>query len=102
MVFFGIILTILTFGFGIVAQAALYPSNRTNTNLIKDIIHNAYWSIFGQLNIYEELYPKVDDVLCIQKALDGDPAGIEFTYVLLIFYILSIIVLMNVLIAMFK
>jgi hypothetical protein len=80
----------------------LYPGNEINTNLLANLINKAYWPIYGEMKILEEI-TEVDEEKC---SIDGScptKSGIYYSYVaLMIYMIVANVLLLNLLIAMFR
>lgn len=73
-------------------------------NLIKSLIDKAYWPIFGEMKLLDEIN---DEEICNNLALKGkrcpEQSGIVFSYIGLIIYMVIInVLLLNLLIAMFS
>ena len=47
--YFVIILFVFIVGYGVASQAILYPNNPLDWVLIKDVLHMAYFQIYGEL-----------------------------------------------------
>ncbi len=111
LIFFLIIIAIFVCSFGVITQANLYPTkNELNLNLIKNIIHKAYWPIYGEMKILEEdlTYCMSGDSGTNHGCSDENPNAISqdgfvFSFVaLMVYMILANVLLINLLIAMFR
>jgi hypothetical protein len=101
LVFFVSIIAIFVCAFGITTQATLYPNSKFTFSLIKNIINKAYWPIYGEMKIFDEDLENDD----CKSSEQGCPenAGVVFSYILLMFYMLiANVLLINLLIAMFR
>ena len=100
LVFFVTVISVFVSSFGIATHATLYPKSPNNLNLAKGIINKAYWPIYGDMKIFEDL----DNQNC-ENNPEGcpEPTGIVFSYVALMFYMaIANLLLINLLIAMFR
>ena len=73
-------------------------------SLIKNLIDKAYWPIYGEMKILDEIDP---EETCSSLDLKGQPcpekSGIVFSYIgLMIYMIIVNVLLLNLLIAMFR
>lgn len=77
----------------------MYPGNEMNLDLLKNLINKAYWPIYGDLGIMEELGKN-----CTQSDTDcPTKTGVTYSYFLLVIYmIIANVLLLNILIAMFR
>ena len=102
IVFFVIIAFIFICLFGVISQASLYPGNDLNLWMFKNIVDAAYWPVFGEIQILEQL----DFDSCVRNAEDcqnPEKSGVIFVYIVLLFYvIIANVLLVNLLIAMFR
>jgi hypothetical protein len=101
LMFFISIILIFICLFGVITQATLYPGNKLDFALLVNIFDKAYWPIYGELRILEELEE------CSQEndknRICPEPSGVAFSYLLLVIYMLiANILLINLLIAMFS
>ena len=84
-----------------IKKATLYPNNTLNGELLRSIIDKAYWPMYGEMNILEEI-SDVDET-CAADGTCPLESGIWFSYVMLMIYmILANVLLLNLLIAMFR
>jgi hypothetical protein len=90
--------------FGVVFQGVIEPENfeiRSILIYLRDVINVAYWPIYGELSILQDLNNRT----CFTNV---DPSCIDhlsyiFLYVLLMFYmIIGHILLLNLIIAIFR
>jgi hypothetical protein len=80
----------------------MYPGNELSFSLLKKILNKAYWPIYGEMKILEEL--EIDEETC-SASEDGcpDQAGAVYSFVALMCYmIVANVLLINLLIAMFR
>ncbi len=80
----------------------MYPGNELNFSLLKNILNKAYWPIYGEMKLLEEL--AVDEETCLASERGcPDQAGSVFSFVsLMIYMIVANVLLINLLIAMFR
>jgi ABC-type multidrug transport system fused ATPase/permease subunit len=100
LVFFVSIISVFVSSFGIATQATLYPKSPGNLNLVKGIINKAYWPIYGDMKIFDDL----DNENCANNP-EGcpEPTGVIFSYIALMIYMaIANLLLINLLIAMFR
>jgi hypothetical protein len=79
----------------------MYSNNELNIQLIKQLIDKAYWPIFGELRILDE----INVSHCDADSANACPSktGIVYSYIFLIVYIIiANVLLINLLIAMFR
>ena len=70
--------------------------------LLVNIINKAYWPIYGQMNILEEITKSDDNCVAGDKGCP-ESSGIYFSYIsLMIYMIVANVLLINLLIAMFR
>ena len=82
-------------------QITLHPYNKLDLKLIKSIIDKAYWPIYGNMKILEEINNPSED--CLEKGNCPMKGGVFFSYIaLMIYMILGNVLLINLLIAMFR
>lgn len=99
--YFFIILLVFILAYGLATHAILYPNSTLNFHLVKDILHKAYFQIYGELFL-EEIQGEVEcggttGVRCPTSV------GKWFVPILLALYVLFANVLMlNLLIAIFR
>ncbi len=82
-------------------KAILYPGSSFDSILLKNIIDYAYWPIFGEISILDDL----NEIDCNQTGIFDHvcSAQVHFSYILVMFYmILANVLLVNLLIAMFR
>ena len=97
--FFISIIAIFICAFGVTTQATMYEGNEMSLGLIKKLLNNAYWPIYGDMKILDKLEEpcEADDPTCPLRS------GVAFSYVLLMVYmVVANILLINLLIAMFR
>ncbi len=96
------IVVVFVISFGVITQAMLYTNNTFDWNLVKKIINKAYWPIFGEMKILEEI-SEIDEASCESEGTCPVDNGIFFSYIaLMIYMIIGNILLVNLLIAMFR
>ena len=99
--FFMLIISIFVCTFGIITQATLYPNNKLNIKLLRSIINKAFWPIYGEMLILEEI--NVIDETCLAQGNCPLESGIWFSYIaLMIYMVIANVLLLNLLIAMFS
>ena len=100
--FFIFIVAIFICAFGVVSQASMFSNNEWNFSLLKKIIDNAYWPIYGDTSILESISRSecdADDTNCQIP----HPVGATFSYIATMLYMLTAnVLLLNLLIAMFR
>ena len=99
--FFVSIIVIFIFAFGITTQASLYPNSvSVSWDMIKSIINNGYWPIYGEMKIFDEF----EKVNCSNSTEEcPESSGLGFSYIALMIYMLiANVLLINLLIAMFR
>lgn len=98
--FFISIIAIFVCLFGVTTQATLYPGNELNLSLLRSVLNKAYWPIYGEMKILDELEDCPSDdpsVTC------PETSGIAFSFVaLMVYMIIANVLLINLLIAMFR
>jgi hypothetical protein len=100
LVFFLSLLAVFVFAFGITTQATLYPGNKFDLELFKNLISKAYWPIYGEMKILDEIN---DKEACTRYGTCPEPSGVAFSYILLMIYMVTVnVLLLNLLIAMFS
>jgi hypothetical protein len=86
-------------------RATLYPGkNELNWRLIKKVLNKAYWPIYGDLKVLDEIEYNTDEETC-SASEDGCPDSIGSTYSyisLMVYMIIANVLLINLLIAMFR
>lgn len=99
LMFFMSIMAIFICAYGVTTQSTLYPGNKLNLQLIRNVINKAYWTIYGDLRILNEI--STDS--CVGKVDCPKYSGILFTYFALIIYVIvANVLLINLLIAIFR
>lgn len=79
----------------------MYTGNEANMMLVKKLIDKAYWPIFGELGILDEL--SLDDCEPSETVTCPEKSGVVYSYIVLMLYIIiANVVLINLLIAMFR
>lgn len=53
LLYFVLILLVFIAAYGVASQVILYPNSPLNIRLARDVLSNAWWNVFGQLNIDE-------------------------------------------------
>jgi len=102
LIFFMVIISIFVCTFGIVTQATLHPNNKFNVKLFRDIINKAYWPIYGEMLILEEINDG-DTAECKAEGNCPLESGIWFSYAaLMVYMVVANVLLINLLIAMFS
>ena len=104
MNYFLIIIVTFIFAFGIPLQAIIRPNDTSfSFDSLIQIFNNAYWPIYGQINLLEDL--KFGNC-SIEKSIiecSSEKASKIFSYGLLMIYmIIASVLLLNLLIAMFR
>lgn len=98
--FFISIIAIFVCTFGVTTQATLYPGNELNLSLLRSVLNKAYWPIYGEMKILEEIEECPSDD---QNVSCPETSGIAFSYVaLMVYMIIANVLLINLLIAMFR
>lgn len=98
--FFVTIIAIFVCAFGVTTQALLHPQNKLNLKLFLNVIHKAYWPIYGEIMILEE-----DITFDCDKNKTNCPesVGVVFSFFsLMIYMVIANVLLINLLIAMFR
>ena len=79
----------------------MYADNEANMLLVKKLIDKAYWPIFGDLRIIDEL--TLQDCKPNATVQCPEKSGVVYSYIVLMIYIIiANVVLINLLIAMFR
>ena len=87
--------------FGVAHQATISKDNGFNITLFRDIMNNAYWSIYGQMDVLGCI--NGDSGGCVNAGfVDKSADFLNFDFILLTAYAIIVLVLVNVLIAQFK
>lgn len=101
LMFFISIIAIFVCCFGVTTQATLYPGNKLSFALLRSVLDKAYWPIYGEMKILEEIgdCPKADG----SNEDCPETSGIAFSYIgLMIYMVIANVLLINLLIAMFR
>lgn len=100
--FFISIIAIFICAFGVTTQATLYPGrNKLDFDLIKAILDRAYWPIYGEMKILDE----IDRCEVSSSSDESCPttSGIAFSFIaLMVYMVIANVLLINLLIAMFS
>ena len=84
-----------------ILKATLYPGNKIDISLVKSIIDKAYWPIYGEMKILDELNPDYDT--CSKDGSCPQKSGVALGYIyLMVYMIIANVLLINLLIAMFR
>ena len=104
MAFFAFVIITLMIAFGIAMQSTIPIGNEFNFKLFKDIINNAYWSIYGQMDVLACINGEDDncDNGTFPNYVSKDNDLLNYDFILLIAYTIILLILLNVLIAQFK
>ncbi len=77
----------------------MYSHNELNLHLVKKLVDKAYWPIFGEVRI-------LDEINAVEACSDDtcpSTSGVIYSYVTLVIYIIiANVLLINLLIAMFR
>lgn len=75
----------------------MYPNGHMSVKrLFQFIINNAYWPIYGEIKILDDLHNE-------DETEPADPVGTGYSFILLMIYMIFVnILLVNLLIAMFR
>ncbi len=86
--------------FAISVHSILYPQNEFNFETILKVLHMGYWTIFGEIVILDDLNNKN----CKENPTNClEPTGTFVSSLILMAYmIISAVLLINMVIAMFK
>jgi hypothetical protein len=86
--------------FAIPVHSILYPQKEFNFNTILKVFHISYWTIFGEIYILDDLNNKS----CKDNPSEClEPTGVFVSSLILMAYmIISALLLINMVIAMFK
>ncbi len=85
-----------------ISRATMYPGSTMSLDLIRKILNKAYWPIYGEMKILDEIEAKSGEC---SESEDGcpDPIGSSFSFLALMAYmIVANVLLINLLIAMFR
>ncbi|XP_063412344.1 transient receptor potential cation channel subfamily M member 1-like [Mytilus trossulus] len=107
IIFFVLIFAVFVFGFGIIYHAIMYPNSEPGYLLFKEIIYIPYWQLYGELFLDTfqgtETDCTKDPALYRNGTMARCPEVSEINYMLLAIYtVLTHIILVNFLIAMFS
>ncbi|CAG2255377.1 unnamed protein product [Mytilus edulis] len=108
ILFFILIFAVFVFGFGVVYQATMYPNSKLGFQLFKEIIYMPYWQLYGELFLpeFEGKEPSTcsHDVTIYSKGnIARCPEVNQInTLLLAIYMVVTHIILVNILIAMFS
>lgn len=101
LIFFLAILFIFFCLFCVTTQATLYPGNRLDFSLLRSLVDKAYWPIYGEMKILDEINDS--EMACSKGEPCAEPSGVIFSYVMLMMYMVGVnVLLLNLLIAMFS
>jgi hypothetical protein len=79
----------------------MYSNNELNLQLVKKLVDKAYWPIFGELRILDEI--NMGECAADSNEACPSKSGIIYSYIFLIVYIIiANVLLINLLIAMFR
>ena len=67
MKYFLIIIITFVLAFGVALQASLFPGDEFTPKIFLDIMHVAYWPIFGELGILEA----INNETCLESGSTG-------------------------------
>ena len=87
--------------FGVALQASIFPGADFTPKIFLDIFHAAYWPIFGDLGILEDIKKECKEGDIEAPCLDSFTYTITFI-LLLIYMVIANVLLINLLIAMFR
>jgi hypothetical protein len=94
------IMGIFVGAYGVTTHSTLYPGHAFNFELFRNIINKAYWSIYGDLRILNELGY---DPTCVNRTDCPQYSGTIFTFfALMVYCVIANVLLINLLIAMFR
>ncbi len=103
MIIFMFIMGVFIISFGVITQSSLYPGQPFNFQLLRNIINNGYWSIFGDMRITNQF---ILDVACDKRGdcdLYPQHAGTNFIFFIFTGYcVIANVLLINLLIALFR
>ncbi|XP_063417285.1 transient receptor potential cation channel subfamily M member 1-like [Mytilus trossulus] len=108
IIFFILIFAVFVFGFGVIYQATMYPNSTLGFQLFKEIIYMPYWQLYGELFLAEfegkEPSPCSHDVSLYSKGTIARCPEVNQinTLLLAIYMVVTHIILVNILIAMFS
>lgn len=97
--FFVSIIAMFVSSFGVTTQATMYPGNKLSVQLFRNILNKAYWPIYGEMKLLDEM----DDCPNDESTTCPETSGIVFSFIaLMIYMIVANVLLLNLLIAMFR
>ena len=100
--FFISIIVIFVCLFGVITQSTMYPKdNHLDYSLFKNIMNKAYWPIYGEMKILDDHINR--DCKPDDAEECPDAAGVKFSFVaLMVYMVIANVLLINLLIAMFR
>ncbi|XP_052079708.1 transient receptor potential cation channel subfamily M member 1-like isoform X2 [Mytilus californianus] len=108
VIFFILIFAVFLFGFGVIYQATMYPNESPGLPLFQNLIYMPYWQLYGELFLEQfdgtKLDHCTDDVaLYSNGTMERCPLRNQInTFVLAVYMVVTHIILVNILIAMFS
>ena len=96
-----IIIGTFVLAFGVALQAIIFPGAEFSPKILLDILHAAYWPIFGDLGILEEIKKECKQGNDESPCLDSLAYTLTF-FLLMLYMIIANVLLINLLIAMFR
>lgn len=108
LMFFISIIAIFICAFGVTTQATLYPGrNKLDFELFKAILDKAYWPIYGEMKILDEMDRcagmSADSMNDSSSLPCPETSGIAFSFIaLMVYMVIANVLLINLLIAMFS
>ncbi|CAC5399909.1 TRPM1 [Mytilus coruscus] len=108
VIFFVLIFAVFLFGFGVIYQATMYPNESPGLPLFQNLIYMPYWQLYGELFLEQfdgtKLDHCTDDVaLYSNGTMERCPLRNQInTFVLAVYMVVTHIILVNILIAMFS
>ena len=100
LLYFLVIIANFVFASGITMQAILSPQKSFTWKFIFNVLNKAYWPLYGQLDILEEINK------CLDQPNTNDcqdlASLIVAFFILMVYMIISTILLLNILIAIFR
>ena len=94
LAFFVIVILIVSFGSGVCLVALVSRSQLNGFKVVFDVISAAYWPVFGENNFL--------DILRDKLGTEYTSTGAVVAFFVFMIYVLEVILLINLLIAMFK
>ncbi|CAG2255382.1 unnamed protein product [Mytilus edulis] len=108
VIFFILIFAVFLFGFGVIYQATMYPNTEPGFPLFQNLVYMPYWQLYGELFL-EQFYGALPDdctenvELYSNGTMDRCPLRNQInTFVLAVYMVVTHIILVNLLIAMFS